>query len=227
MRRLTATLAALSVLTLAAVAGRAEARPTDIDDPDEVVLVTAGALNTYWSGVFTRLRKPYAKPKAIHWYFGPTMTACGLASMGNAFYCTLDRSIYLDYFLLHRYVVVQDADFAAAAILAHEWGHYVQHRRGYLGLARMYGFYVGKELQADCYAGLFARYAQQRGMLDPGDLAEGAELMISIGDEPGVSRDDEQAHGTPSERLGWFMIGYGSGDLRRCDSVYALIYGSG
>jgi predicted metalloprotease len=201
------------------------ARTADITDPDQLVNFVSGALNTYWNWWFSaRLHRTYARPAGIYWYTTTTTSGCGATLPGNAFYCANDHTVWLDKNLIAYFLQTVREDFAGAAVIAHEWGHWVQDQLGWLQYARNNRYWVGKELQADCYAGMFTRYLDGYRFLEPGDLEEGGRLMVRIGDEPGVRRDDERAHGTPAERLGWFMYGYRTGNLYSCNSVYRTIY---
>ena len=223
----------LAVVLALALAASASAQPTatprssvDITNPDVLVRFTSRALNTYWNWWFTRrLDRTYYRPAGIYWYTRAIRTDCGLTLVGNAFYCPADNTIWLDKNLFRYYLQTVREDFAAAAVLAHEWGHWIQDQLGWLRWAIQRRFYVGKELQADCYAGMFTRYLDDYGFLEPGDLLEGARLMVRIGDDLRVRRDDEQAHGTPRERLDWFLYGFRTGSLFACNRVYRQIYG--
>lgn len=198
---------------------------TDFTDPDALVRFTSGALNTYWNWYFGRLNRTYYRPRAIYWYTRPTRNACGLTLNYNAQYCSVDNSVWLDKRLFFRLLVQERQDFAGAAVLAHEWGHWIQDQLGWLAYAYRNHYWVGKELQADCYAGMFARYLDSQGFLEEGDLGEGSTLMVNIGDDRRIRRDDARAHGRPAERNEWFLEGYRTGNLYVCNGVYRKIYG--
>jgi predicted metalloprotease len=233
IRRLLA--AVVLVLTLAAPASAHMSRTTkpsaisssaDITDPDQLVRFTSGALNTYWNWWFRqRLNRVYYRPAGIYWYTTVIQTRCGPTLLNNAFYCAAGNTIWLDKNLFVYYLQGVHEDFAAAAVLAHEWGHWVQDQLGWIAYATRNRFWIGKELQADCYAGMFTRYLNGYGFLEPGDLEEGGRLMVRIGDDPRTRRDSETAHGTPRERYEWFMYGYQTGNLFSCNRVYKQIYG--
>jgi hypothetical protein len=107
----------------------------------------------------------------------------------------------------------RDRDFAFSFIVAHEWGHHVQKL---LGLNNVPS--IRLELQADCLAGVWAYSAWARALLERGDIEEGIRLANSIGDRPGVRRNDPSAHGTRVQRVMWFMRGYNSGKAGTCDT---------
>ena len=221
--RLRASLSALA----AAVAGAGwHAAAVDAVGPSEarVEIATAAQLKTYWSGTFRRLGRVYAGPSKVVWYDTATVTGCGITAVGSSTYCRVDRTIYLDTGLFARSLGTI-GDFAAATILAHEWGHEVQDELGLFRWAVRHRYWVGKELQADCYAGMFARHAERRGLLEPGDVEEGRALLSSLGDDEQMPRNSSQAHGTAAERAEWFRRGYRTGSLAVCRSVYGALYG--
>jgi uncharacterized protein len=187
----------------------------------EVEAVTADALSQYWTSAFRRLGRVYVGPAEVVWFERPTVTACGIAS--TASYCRLDRTIYFGYDLLEHSLTTM-GDFAAITIVAHEWAHEVQDELGLFRWAVAHRYWIGKELQADCYAGMFARHAEAIGILQEGDLEEGVAMLASLGDEPRMRRSSPQAHGTPTERVGWFLRGYRTGSLEVCKSVYSVLY---
>lgn len=189
-------------------------------DVGEVEAVTADALSEYWTGAFRRLGRVYVGPADVVWFEDPTVTACGIAS--TASYCRIDRTIYFGYDLL-RHSLATIGDFAAATVVAHEWGHEVQDELGLFRWAVVHRYWIGKELQADCYAGMFARHAAALGLLEDGDVEEGAAMLASLGDQR-MNRNSPQAHGTPAERRGWFLRGYQTGSLKVCKAVYTVLY---
>jgi uncharacterized protein len=231
--RAAALAAVILLLALAAAASAqpsASAKPStttgsaEITDPDQLVSFTSRALNTYWNWWFTRLNRTYYRPAEIYWYTTAVQTRCGPTIPDNAFYCPAGNTIWLDKNLFLHYLQTVREDFAAAAVLAHEWGHWIQDQLGWLAHAKRNKYWIGKELQADCYAGMFTRYLKRYNFLEPGDVGEGARLMVRIGDDPRTRRDDERAHGSPRERFEWFIYGYRTGDLFSCNRVYKVIY---
>ena len=85
-------------------------------------------------------------------------------------------------------------------------------------------FRSGVELQADCYAGVFSHYAQDKGLLEPGDLEEAARLMTAVGDQAKLSPKTPGAHGTAPQRVFWFQVGYKTNSLAQCMKVYPTLY---
>jgi hypothetical protein len=174
------------------------------DLPLPTLLAVAGAdINGFWQQTFAASRRGYAPPRMIP-YTGRIQTACGIAEPNNAFYCPASHSIFYDYNFVNRsYLNV--GDYAAVGIIAHEWGHAVQ---AHLGISRGNAFSIQMELQADCFAGAYTRYAQQTGKLDPGDLDEAGADLFKSGDPRGMPWFAPQAHGSPLQRVGAFLDGY-------------------
>ncbi|WP_410219408.1 neutral zinc metallopeptidase [Paracoccus sp. (in: a-proteobacteria)] len=173
---------------------------------------------------------------------GAVQSACGGASAAmGPFYCPGDQRVYLDtdFFDLMADRMGAGGDFAAAYVIAHEVGHHVQNLTGTLGAVnRERGnlpevqsnqLSVATELQADCYAGIWARQAQERfGTLDVGDLEEAMRAAEAVGDDV-IQADagrtpvpDSFTHGSAAQRQEWLMRGFDSGDMRQCDT-----FGSG
>ena len=111
----------------------------------------------------------------------------------------------------------------AAVVLAHEWAHHVQHLLGWLQWAHSRRYLVGKELQADCYAGAFLRYAVAKAALDDAALDHAVALMVTVGDVGGGRRGAAR-HGSSTQRQEWFRRGYHTGNPVRCDGVYDVPY---
>ena len=171
-------------------------------------------------------------------------TACALPAASPApqwapFYCPGDEKVYLDlsFFRELRSRFGAPGDFAQAYVIAHEVGHHVQHLLGTMdkvsglqgraGKAESNLLSVRLELQADCYAGVWARFADERGVVEPGDLEEAMGAATAIGDDrlqsegQGYVVPDSFTHGTSEQRVRWFRNGYQAGDPRRCDTFSA------
>ncbi len=191
-----------------------------------------------WSDIFREHGARYPKPTLVL-YRGATSSGCGHASsqMGP-FYCPADQRVYLDlgFFdeLAKRYHA--SGDFAEAYVLAHEIGHHVQNLQGTLdkvqrlkqharGQRAENQLQVKVELQADCYAGVWANRAERRfKMLEEGDIEEALNAASSIGDDTlqkqaqGYVVPDSFTHGTSAQRVYWFKRGFESGDIRSCNT---------
>ena len=191
-----------------------------------------------WGQVLPHYGRRYTPPVLVL-YRGTTRSGCGYASaqMGP-FYCPNDQKVYLDLGfydeLAHKYGA--SGDFAQAYVLAHEVGHHVQNLLGVLGKihqmqkrAMAMGdkrkanhLQIPVELQADCYAGVWAHYA--RSHLEPGDIEEAINAASRIGDDTlqkqsqGYVVPDSFTHGTSKQRIKWFLRGFKSGNVAACNT---------
>ncbi|MGH2558565.1 MAG: neutral zinc metallopeptidase [Thermomicrobiales bacterium] len=156
-------------------------------------------IDAYWQGLFAATAVGYESPDVIA-FVGATPTGCGYAAdQGFALYCSLDQTIYYD-IGWYEVIVLEVGDFAWVNVLAHEWGHHVQHILQVNGVSNPRGRPpIQEELQADCLAGAYALDAETRGLLDVGDVFEAVTLAALSG-----STD----HGTGDDRLTAFMSGY-------------------
>ena len=165
-----------------------------------------------------------------------TPTACGTGqSASGPFYCPGDQKVYLDlgfFEELHRRFKAP-GDFAQAYVIAHEIGHHVQNVIGTAGRVReaqerdrrnANEYSVRLELQADCYAGIWAYHAAQRNLLEPGDVEEGLSAASAVGDDrmqemAGRAPSRESfTHGSSAQRMEWFQRGFQSGRMGDCDT---------
>ena len=170
-------------------------------------------------------------------FSGATRSGCGQAqSAMGPFYCPLDQKVYLDLSfydeLAQRFGA--SGDFAQAYVLAHEVGHHVQNLIGVLpkfnemrqsmSEDQANALSVRVELQADCFAGIWGHYTQQKGILDHGDLDEALNAAEQIGDDrlqkrsQGYVVPDSFTHGTSEQRRTWFKRGFDTGRLDSCDT---------
>jgi predicted metalloprotease len=207
----------------------------------EFVSVTLADTKDVWTEIFARqLDAPY-NPPAFVLFKGQTQSACGgaLASTGP-FYCPSERKVFLDtdFFVRLEDRLGPGGDFAAAYVIAHDVAHHVQNERDILAQVDRIranadaetanALSVRVELQADCFAGIWARAAQEKfGPLERGDIAEAMHAAAQIGDDT-LARNDGRVvhphtftHGTSEQRQRWFQRGYGSGDLSTCDTFSA------
>lgn len=216
--------------------------PARGDDP-QVAFVQAilGDTEDTWRALFQESGEQYRDPTLVL-FRGGVNSACGFASSAvGPFYCPGDRQVYLDLQFFDEMASRFSAsgDFAQAYVIAHEVGHHVQtllgvsqqiqaaRQRG----ARMEGdsgLLVRQELQADCFAGVWAYHAQQRhDWLEDGDLEEALNAATAIGDDnlqkqsQGRVVPDAFTHGTSAQRVKWFRTGFESGDPARCDTFQA------
>jgi len=218
--------------------GRAEAIPPS-EDPerdlkDFSTYVFTVAQKT-WGQTFRRAGQPYEHARLVLYRDG-VQTACGAASSAvGPFYCPGDQIVYLD---LSFYGDMQsqlraDGDFAWAYVIAHEVGHHVQQQLGTSEEVRRLQrdqpeegneLSVRLELQADCYAGVWANTVYTQGGLEKGDVREALRAAAAVGDDrlqrqaTGGIDPDSFTHGTSEQRRNWFERGYESGDAGDCDT---------
>ena len=182
----------------------------------------------------------YVAPQLVM-FSGIDSSACGTAqSAMGPFYCPNDRTVYLDTDFFRTMQTRMDAggDFAFAYVIAHEVGHHVQNQLGILGQtmqARQQSsqadanrISVMTELQADCFAGIWARQANEMfGTLQPGDIEEAMNAAAAVGDDRLMEKAgrapmrDSFTHGSSAERQEWFDRGFNSGELAQCNTFKA------
>lgn len=193
-----------------------------------------------WTDIFTANGSRYEAPVLVI-YAGGTETACGFGSAAaGPFYCPLDHKVYLDtsFFAELSQRFGASGDFAAAYVIAHEVGHHVQTITGAAdevreaqsreGSEEQNRLQVMMELQADCYAGVWANHAgKYSGLLDEGDIEEGLAAAAAIGDDTLQKNAGRRVtpesftHGSSGQRVRWFAAGYRSGDVNACDTFNA------
>ena len=211
----------------------------ELDNEQAAFIKTVhGDTEAIWSKIFADAGARYSSPTLVL-YRGSTTSGCGLASsrMGP-FYCPEDRNIYVDlgFFEDLKHQHGASGDFAQAYVLAHEIGHHVQYLEGTLnkverakqqawGEAKKNQLQVRVELQADCYAGIWANHAhQQFDILEEGDLEEALIAAASIGDDrlqkqsQGFAIPHTFTHGSSKQRVEWFTRGVKNGDLQDCNT---------
>ena len=189
-----------------------------------------------WGQVFAASNEDYPEPTVVL-FSNAVNTACGAAdsSMGP-FYCPGDQKVYIDlsFYDQLREQFGAPGDFAQAYVLAHEVGHHIQNitgvlpefnrRRQSMSQEQANAYSVRVELQADCYAGVWANYAGQEDLLDNGDIEEALNAANQIGDDTLQKRMQGFAvpktfnHGTSAQRKTWFERGYTSGNPGDCDT---------
>ncbi|MFJ4759375.1 neutral zinc metallopeptidase [Kocuria marina] len=206
------------------------------------MVATVQSLDQFWGGYFPEATgKKYTLPQ-VELFRGTDSTSCGQASSATGpFYCPPDSTVYLDtgFFDQMRSQFGADADaLAQEYVMAHEVGHHVQNLQGTLGRAQQdphgaTSAAVRTELQADCYAGMWAHHATEPGgavQLEPitrTQLADAIEAAGAIGDDriqettQGRANPESFTHGTSAQRQAWFLTGYQTGDIRACNTFTA------
>jgi predicted metalloprotease len=230
----------LSELDPAQSGNRAE--PVDLT-PEELEYASfteavLGDLDLLWSDVFSQSELTYHKPTMVI-FRGFTDSACGGANeQVGPHYCPLDNTIYLDetFFdaVLESRLGAEGGDFAEAYVIAHEVGHHVQNELGISAEVRSLqqanpsdanALSVKLELQADCFAGVWAFTLAQRGdILDSTDIREALDAASAVGDDriqqktSGMINEETWTHGSAEQRVEWFTLGYQTGDPNRCNT---------
>lgn len=192
-----------------------------------------------WNNLFQQNGRQYREPTLVL-FTDQVQSACGRAGASvGPFYCPGDEKVYIDlsfYEELKRRFQAP-GDFAQAYVIAHEVGHHVQHllgisdrvdaMRGRVSQTEANQLSVRLELQADFFAGVFARYVKDQGILEPGDIEEALTAASAIGDDKiqrqttGYVVPDSFTHGSSEQRLRWFKRGYDTGDIRQGDTFSA------
>jgi len=207
----------------------------------EFVSVTLADTETVWTDIFQKELGRTYHPTTLVLFKDMTQSACGGASQATGpFYCPEDKKVYLDtgFFATLSQQLGARGDFAQAYVVAHEVGHHVQDELGILGKANAARQQMSEadsnqvsvqiELQADCFSGVWARYAADKlGTLEPGDIQEAVDAAARIGDDTlqrsagRTPMPDSFTHGTSEQRQRWLATGYKAGTIRACDTFSA------
>ena len=215
-------------------------KPPADDRMAQFVSTVLGDTEDVWSKVFTQGGATYKEPKLVL-FRGSTATACGQgqAAMGP-FYCPGDQKVYIDlgFYETLKNQLGAPGDFAQAYVIAHEVGHHVQNllgisakmdqMRSRVSETEYNALSVRLELQADCFAGVWANHAQEaRQLLEAGDVEEAMNAAARIGDDAlqgargGSVVPESFTHGTSAQRQRWFNNGLKNGSVKRCDTFSA------
>ena len=219
---------------------QAPAGPGAEDGPRRFVAQVLATTEDAWGDIFRRANRQYDPPNLVL-FSGGTQSACGMAQTAvGPFYCPNDRKVYLDtaFFRDMERSLGAPGEFARAYVIAHEVGHHVQNLLGILRQVEQdrrrmsetasNAEQVKVELQADCFAGIWAnRTEQMRKILEPGDVESGIGAAAAVGDDrlqrraQGYVVPESFTHGSSAQRVRWFKLGLESGDIRRCDTFGA------
>ncbi|MES2414781.1 MAG: neutral zinc metallopeptidase [Pseudomonadota bacterium] len=215
-------------------------RPPADDRMAKFVSTVLADTEDVWTDVFTKGGASYVKPRLVL-FRGATQTACGQGqSAMGPFYCPADQKVYID---LDFYETLTNrlgapGEFAQAYVIAHEVGHHVQNllgisgkmdqMRGRVSKAEYNALSVKLELQADCFAGVWAYHANNaRQILEGGDIASAMNAAAKIGDDAlqrssgGAVVPESFTHGTSAQRQRWFNTGVTTGSVKSCDTFSA------
>jgi uncharacterized protein len=216
------------------------AKPPANDEAAAFVSTVLADTEDVWGKVMQAGGARYAAPKLVL-FRGAVGTACGTGqSAMGPFYCPGDQKVYLDmqFFETLRSRMGSPGDFAQAYVVAHEIGHHVQNQLGITGKVdgmrgrvseqQMNALSVRVELQADCFAGVWANHSQKsKGWLERGDLEEALNAAGQIGDDnlqrqsQGTVRPESFTHGSSQQRMTWFRRGLESGSVQQCNTFDA------
>jgi uncharacterized protein len=202
------------------------------------VVAVVNSVQDYWTSETPRLGAPYSDAPTVL-YDDAISTGCGLATTTiGPFYCPNDKRVYLDLSFfddMRTQLGAQGGAFAQAYVIAHEYGHHVQDLLGVFGrigelTQGATGTSVRLELQADCYAGVWAHHAQDSKIIEdvtPADISDALNAATSVGDdriqraETGSVTPDSFTHGTSAQRDEWFSRGNANGEPSDCDTFSA------
>jgi uncharacterized protein len=216
------------------------ATPRPGDELAEFVSVVLADTEDTWNDIFAAANQTYREPTLVL-FTNMVQSGCGFAQAATGpFYCPLDEKLYVD---LSFYSDLKNrfgapGDFAQAYVIAHEVGHHVQKLTGIADRVRQVQSQLSKaeanqlqvmmELQADCYAGIWANHAQRkRDIVEPGDIDEALNAAAAIGDDrmqrraQGYVVPDSFTHGSSEQRQRWFRIGYEEGSVQACNTFDA------
>jgi predicted metalloprotease len=215
--------------------------PPANDQAADFVSAILGETEDVWGTLFQQSGQTYVPPHLVMFSGGVRSGCGGATSATGPFYCPVDHKVYLDtsFFDEMSQHLGGGGDFANAYVIAHEVGHHVQSllgldqkmeraQRSGRGVEGANGLSVRMELQADCFAGVWANHAEAKlHWLQTGDVDEALATASAIGDDrlqkqsQGEVVPDSFTHGTSAQRVRWFKAGFGSGDVNNCDTFGA------
>jgi predicted metalloprotease len=218
---------------------RSEHQPNpEADQLKHFVSVVLAKSEDNWREVFRRSGRQYRDPTLVL-FTDRVQSACGISGAAvGPFYCPADEKVYIDlsFYEELRRRFKAPGDFAQAYVVAHEVGHHVQKLRGNLDQVAGYNAERARPKLinfqcasnwADFFAGMFARYVKDQGLLEAGDIEEALRAASAVGDdniqrqESGYVVPDSFTHGTSEQRLRWFRKGYETGDIKQGDTFNA------
>ena len=190
-----------------------------------------GNLEDAWKTILPQQARVQFRAPILVLFSGQTSSTCGYASAATGpFYCPGDQKLYLDFAFFNelKREFKAPGDFAQGYVIAHEYGHHIQNLVGTMDKVQRAGnnnrLSVALELQADCYAGIWANFAQKQGRVETGDAEEAIRAAAAVGDDMIQKRTqsyvvpDSFTHGTSQQRMQWFTKGMQSGDMKQCQT---------
>ncbi len=213
-----------------------------VTEIEQILCGAADDVSEYWiRDVSAGLRQQYREADTIFFSARRTPAAARPAPRSGPFYCPADGLVYFDLDFLDQLQNQFGAtgDLAAQYIVAHEYGHHVQNVLGISSkvqpapaagpAATPTSYSVALELQADCFAGAWAHDADERGLLDEGEITEALNAAAAVGDDSIQQRAGQQVdpesftHGSSEQRVSWFRRGYDTGDPQQCDTFAEVL----
>lgn len=207
------------------------------DELAEMVGVVLRETENVWNELYPQAFGSVYREPTLVLFNGAVESACGIAGAAvGPFYCPPDQQLYIDlsFYRTMRERLGAPGDFAQAYVIAHEVGHHVQNLSGVADRVRAAqsrssqaeanALSVRMELQADCYAGLWAHHTRGSDFLEPGDIEEALGAAAAIGDDAlqqqagGAVRPESFTHGSSAQRVEWFRRGYQTGDVGACNT---------
>lgn len=201
-----------------------------LDSYEEFTSTVLGSTNDTWNQVFSKSGKPYKQPLLVL-FRKATQSGCGIASSQvGPHYCPADETIYLDetfFDELKNRFGAKGGDVAEAYVIAHEVGHHVQNRLGIMdryGTSRDNQDSINLELQADCFAGVWAGSLKNSGVFEPNEFDEAIDAAEAVGDDriqeavQGRATPETWTHGSAEQRKTWLKTGYDTGDPVACNT---------
>jgi predicted metalloprotease len=203
------------------------------DDYERFVSAVLGSNNDTWRQIFQESSKQYQEPRLVL-FRTATQSGCGLStSQVGPHYCPLDGTIYIDetfFDELQQKFGAKGGDVAEAYVVAHEVGHHVQHQLGLLNEGqRSNEDSIRTELQADCFAGIWAESVSHLNIFEPGEINEAIDAAAAVGDDriqskvQGQVNPETWTHGSSEQRVAWFTAGLKNGSPASCDTSTARV----
>jgi len=197
------------------------------DEYETFAASVLGSANDAWIRIFDSLGQEYIAPKLVL-FRSLTQSSCGNASSEvGPHYCTLDRTIYLDetfFEELTNRLGAKGGDVAEAYVIAHEAGHHVQNQLGLYEGGSSQQDSINLELQADCFAGIWANSLKNKGIFEGDEIKEAMDAAEAVGDDriqekvTGQINPESWTHGSSEQRLEWFTKGYETGSFQACNT---------
>ncbi len=197
------------------------------DNYEVFVSTVLGSSTDMWTKIFERNNLTYNPPKLVL-FRQSTQSSCGIASSEvGPHYCPNDETIYLDetfFDELQQRFKAKGGDVAQAYVITHEVGHHVQNQLGLLEAGASNESSIKQELQADCFAGLWANSVKDLNIFEPNEISEALDAASAVGDDriqqaiEGRVNPETWTHGSSTERSNWFNTGYETGSVSACST---------